>query len=343
MSIPIENIYYLLCYAWDTLEEKDQVKVSVDDSTELVDLFAKVLINGTRMLLKRGIEKSYVEETIELAGIKGKLELGQTLKSGLFLKQRTICTVDEFSGNILSNQILLSTIYQLMRCKELDRELKKQLKPLVWMFPGIEPIQLSNRAFNNVRLHRNNRFYAFLLRICRIIYENTLPTETPGKWLFMDFTRDNHKMNKLFEAFIRNFYRREFPQWKVYSEELRWQFEVPDETHRAYIPIMRTDISIENTNGKVIIDAKYYRETFATSYDKEKMHSQNLYQLFSYLMNQRSADPNTFKTRGMLLYPDTGTHVDLDFWYEDHLIQIKTIHLDQHWGLIEKRLKAILI
>ena len=342
MPIPIENIYYLLCYAWDTLEEKDQVKVTVDDSTELVDLFAKVLISGTRMLLKRSLEKNYVEETIELAGIKGKLELGLTLKSGLFLKQRTICTVDEFSGNILSNQILLSTIYQLLRFKELDRDLKKQLKPLVWMFSGIEPIQLNTRAFSTVRLHRNNRFYAFLLRICRIIYENTLPTETPGECLFMDFTRDNHKMNKLFEAFIRNFYKREFPKWKVYSEELRWRFVVADESHRSFIPLMRTDISIENEQGKIIIDAKYYRQTFAQHYDKASLHSHNLYQLFSYLINQRSEHPGTLKTRGMLLYPETGREVDLDYWYEDHLIQIKTLNLDQHWRLIEQRLRTLL-
>jgi len=202
---------------------------------------------------------------------------------------------------------------------------------------------LKTRKEDGFIINLYSRFYAFLLRVCRIIYENTLPTEKPGEWLFMDFLRDDRKMNKLFEAFIRNFYRREFPRWKVYSEELRWQFEVTDETHKEYIPVMKTDISIENENGKVIIDAKYYRETFATSYDKEKMHSQNLYQLFSYLMNQRSANPSTYKTRGMLLYPDTGKHVDLDYWYEDHLIQIKTINLDQHWGLIERRLKAILI
>ena len=57
MIIPIENIYYLLCYAWNILDEKDKVKVSVDDRTELLDLFAKILIQGTRILLKRGIEK----------------------------------------------------------------------------------------------------------------------------------------------------------------------------------------------------------------------------------------------------------------------------------------------
>jgi len=341
MAIPIENIYYLLCYAWDTLEEKEKAKVSVDNSPEIMDLFAKVLINGTRILLKRGIEKDYITETKEMAGVKGKLELSPTVKSGIYLRQRTVCTHDEFSANILSNQILLSTIYRILRTREVNTQLKSQIKSLVWLFAGIEPIDLSHRVFNSVRLHRNNRFYAFLLKVCRIIYENTLPTEKPGQYHFVDFSRDSFKMQKLFEAFLRNFYRREFPHWKVGSEHLSWQFSVPDEAHMAYVPIMKTDISITNERGKTIIDAKYYKDSMATQYDREKMHSTNLYQLFSYLMNQRSEDPVTRHTRGILLYPTTSNELDLDYWYDEHLIQIKTVNLNQHWTLIEKRLKNI--
>jgi len=65
MQIPIENIYYLLCYAWNKLDEKDRVSITIDDKTELLDLFAKVLINASRMLLKRGIDKSYIDNTSE--------------------------------------------------------------------------------------------------------------------------------------------------------------------------------------------------------------------------------------------------------------------------------------
>ncbi|NIQ13085.1 MAG: restriction endonuclease, partial [Candidatus Dadabacteria bacterium] len=57
MSIPIQNIYYLLCYAWNKLEEKDLVNVQEEDTTKLIDLFAKVLINGTTYLLKRGLDR----------------------------------------------------------------------------------------------------------------------------------------------------------------------------------------------------------------------------------------------------------------------------------------------
>lgn len=341
MIIPIENIYYLLCYAWNILDEKDKVKVSVDDRTELLDLFAKILIQGTRILLKRGVEKNYVSDTIELAGVKGKLELGPTFKSGLFNKQRTICTIDEFSGNILSNQVLLSTLYRLIRTRDLNNDLKKQLKPLIWLFPGIQPVELSQRVFSQVRLHRNNRFYAFLIKVCKIIFENTLPTEKPGEWFFVDFLRDERKMNKLFENFLLNFYKREFPQWYVRSEQLSWQFDVSDKDHVGFLPRMITDISIDTPKQKIIIDAKYYREALSTFYGNEKIKSVNLYQLFSYLMNQRSEDPRSWETCGILLYPTTNQELDLTYRYHQHFIQIKTVNLNVNWKEIENRLKEI--
>lgn len=341
MAIPIENIYYLLCYAWNTLDEKEKVKVSAEDSTELLELFTKVLINGTKILLKRGIEKNYVSETVEFAGIKGKLELGETIKSGLFLKQRTVCTIDEFSGNILSNRILLSTFYKLIKTVNLDQGLKRQLKPLIWMFSGIEPIEINQRLFKQVKLHRNNRFYDFLMKVCRLIFENTLPTEKPGEYYFVDFLRDEAKMNKLFELFLLNFYKREFPAWRVRSEQLSWQFASANQNDMSFLPAMLTDISIDAPNKKFIIDAKFYRESLSSRYGTEKIKSVNMYQLFSYLLNQRSEDPLSWQTTGILLYPTTDLELDLSFLYQLHPIQIRTVNLNMNWREIDRRLRRI--
>jgi 5-methylcytosine-specific restriction enzyme subunit McrC len=57
VQIPIENIYYLLSYAWNKLEQKDKVNVSAEDTISYIDLFAKVLVNGTRILLKEALIK----------------------------------------------------------------------------------------------------------------------------------------------------------------------------------------------------------------------------------------------------------------------------------------------
>ena len=343
MSIPIENIYYLLCYAWNKLDEKERVNVSIDDKTELVDLFAKILINGTKTLLKRGIDKNYAEYTEEINGIKGKIQISQTLKSNLHYKQRTICSFDNFSSNILTNRILVTTIYQLTRIRELDKKLKEELVLLQRMLIGIDQIKIENSLFKKIKLNRNNRFYGFIMNVCQIIHENILPSEEPGKFKLSDFTRDERKMNQLFESFVRNFYRTEQNKYiSIRKEVIKWKFEQTDIESNHYLPQMETDISLENETDKIIIDAKYYSETMTLHYDKEKLKSANLYQFFSYLLNQEDKDPKTQKATGILLYPTIETDYNLDFNYVNHKIQIRTVNLNTNWKNISLRLKEII-
>ena len=47
-KIPIANIYYLLCYAWSHVEERDVVRLEELEGLERVhDLLGKVLAEGT--------------------------------------------------------------------------------------------------------------------------------------------------------------------------------------------------------------------------------------------------------------------------------------------------------
>lgn len=343
MNIPIENIYYLLCYAWNKLEEKDRVSISIDDKTELLDLLARVLITGTKILLKRGIDRSYENRSDEISGVKGKLELSATLKSNLHLKQRTICNYDEFSSNILPNQILVTTLYRLTRTVNLDLKIKSEIKTILWMFDNVDIIELQASTFKKITYNRNNAFYGFLLNISELIFNSSLPLEKEGIWKFIDFTRDERKMNQLFEAFIRNFYKREQSVYPtVKKEQIKWRFKISDSENIRYLPLMETDITLENESSKIIMDAKYYSETMKGRYDKEKINSSNLYQLFSYLLNQRSEHPKTHKVVGVLLYPTIEQEYDLKYTYEDHNIFIKTIDLNANWRLIDQRLKDIL-
>ena len=343
MQIPIENIYYLLCYAWNKLDEKERVNVSIDDKTELLDLFAKVLINSTKILLKRGVDKNYIEHTEELSGVKGKIQISQTLKSNLIFKQRAICSFDDFSVNIIANRILVSTIYRLTRTKGLDKALQNELVSLQRMLSGIDQIEISNSIFRQVKITRNNRFYGFVINICQIIHESTFPSEEQGKYKFSDFTRDDNKMNQLFEAFIRNFYKVEQQRYKtVKKETIKWQFENTDPISDQYLPQMETDITLENEFEKIIIDAKFYRETMTVNYDKERIKSANLYQLFSYLLNQQDNSSKTQNAKGILLYPTIENDYNLNFKYHNHAIQIRTVNLNSNWRKISSRLKEII-
>lgn len=341
MAIPVRNIYYLLSYAWDRLDESGRVSVTVDDRTELLDLFAKILINATRILLKRGIDKNYVEKRFEISGIKGKLEMTETVKRSSLQKSRTFCTFDEYSANVLLNQILVSTLWRLFRTNGLDLELRAQIKSLLGKLGGIDRIHLRPSHFRSVRIDRNNKFYGFVIDVCRLVHENTLPSEEEGRFEFTDFTRDESKMNRLFEKFVFNFYRIEQDDFKVRVEQIGWDFEAGNEEDLRYLPAMYTDISLENEDRKIIIDTKFYKETLSKNYEAKKVHSSNLYQVFSYLINQRGEDKRNQATTGILLYPTIDTELDLEYIYKNHLIGIKTVNLNAPWKAIEARLREI--
>jgi 5-methylcytosine-specific restriction enzyme subunit McrC len=211
------------------------------------------------------------------------------------------------------------------------------------MLPGISPIEITSPIFNQVRIHRNNQFYGFIMKVCQLIHENILPSETIGHFKFSDFTRDEQKMNRLFEEFVRNFYRLEqirYPTVRI--EHIQWQLTTTDRISRELLPQMRTDITLENDHEKIIIDAKYYRETLSEFYNSEKVRSVNLYQLFSYLMNQRDGSDKTTATTGILLYPTIDKDYNLNYNFERHQIQVRTVNLNDHWSSIEERLKEII-
>ena len=50
---------------------------------------------------------------------------------------------------------------------------------------------------------------------------------------------------------------------------------------------MQTDISVAYGKRKIIIETKFYKETLGKFYDARTLHSANLYQLFSYLVNAK--------------------------------------------------------
>jgi 5-methylcytosine-specific restriction enzyme subunit McrC len=78
------------------------------------------------------------------------------------------------------------------------------------------------------------------------------------------------------------------------------------------------------------------------NYDKEKIKSNNLYQLFSYLLNQEDDTPKTINAKGILLYPTIEKDYDLQYKYKNHKIEIRTINLNTNWKLISNRLKEII-
>lgn len=336
--IPIQNIYFLLCYSWNRLAESEIVDVSGIDSTEQVDLFAQVLIRGTQHLIRRGLQQDYQTCAETIPAIRGRIDMATTGRRMLPAQGLAHCEFDELTTNTLANQIIKSSLFYLSKVNNIDSDLRRQLVSLHRELANIDSPPLSRGLFRRVQLHSNARFYKFLLSICEIIADSLLVDEKTGKYRFRDFLRDEKRMARVYEEFLFNFYRSNRPDLSIRKEKINWLAEAKDPANLAYLPTMETDISLRSASKTLIIDAKYYQETLTSYHNVERIHSANLYQLFAYLKNLEQRDGADKTAEGMLLYPVVNQKVRLDYTLHGHRLQICTVNLAAQWREIRDEL-----
>ena len=344
MNIPILNLYYLLIYSWDSLEEAELIDVEIEDKTKLVELFGRVLNSGVEHLLRRGLDRQYLEFKDVIPGIKGKVDLTGSVKQNLRVRARALCEFDELNHNIIHNRIIKSTIRLLCKVSDLPKGLKSKLEDTYRRLGGIDEVSLSEKVFRSVQLHRNIRFYRFLLDVCKMIKDNLFIDEQTGRAKFRDFYRDEKLMRTVFENFVRNFYLREQTVFKVHRDKTPWQKTTGDDQSLVALPQMKTDVSLTSTslNRKIIIETKFSPQVFKKHYEKLSLRSEHLYQLFSYIMNIAAKGGINKNLEAILLYPTAQSEVDLLYEMHGHSVRIFTLNLNQSWEQIHQDLLALL-
>lgn len=340
--IPIENIYYLFCYAWDRFDEAQAIPLGGEASPDLPNLLAKVLLSGTRTLFRRGLDRGYQFHDEEIATVRGRIDIGASLRLQARNVGRLHCEFDELSHDIHHNRVLKASLRRLSRAASLDPALAHELCVTAGRLSDVQDIGLTRSSFRRVQLHRNNAFYDFLLKVAELAYDCLLPDPSGQGFRFTDVLRDERKMANVFERFVRNFYRHEQNGFAVEPLTIPWDATPILDAALDRLPRMQVDVFLKSPERWLIIDTKYYRDALQRFYGAETYHSGNLYQLFSYLKNAAAAFAPTPPLEGMLLYPKVGQELDDRLLLQGHCVQIATINLAQSWRAIERRLLALI-
>ena len=341
MKIPVRNIYYLLCYAWNHVREGETVDVGSEQFGGLVDLFAKVLNEGVSRLVSRGLDRDYLAVHEDIRGLKGKLDLATTVKRNLLLNGKTHCAFDELSYDVPKNQILKATLRQLVLVPGLDPGHRQRAASLYRKLDAVSDVLLSPRLFRTVRIHRNNRFYSFILQLCRIIHENLLVSEEEGLAMFYDFREDDHQMGLLFEQFVKVFCQRN-TDYQVSAPKIDWFRAEASEADLRHLPRMQTDIMLRSPGHTIILDTKFYKDPLDTRFGGGRVNSGNLYQIFAYVTNWATRAPaGDPEPQGWLLYAAVDGDFDYRFELVGRQIRVCSIDLGQEWREIERDLKRL--
>ena len=137
--IPIQNVYYMLYYAFQVLNEQGYKNVATEEFDSVADLCSAILIKGLSQLIKRGLMRDYIPQREPLSALRGKPEISETLKTNTMVKRQIVCSYDEFSENAYMNRIIKTTMLRLMTA-DIDRSRKKELKKLLVFLSNVQPL-----------------------------------------------------------------------------------------------------------------------------------------------------------------------------------------------------------
>ena len=321
--IPIQNIYYMLSYAFQTLQAENYKDLAAENFHNTAELCAAILDKGIGIQLKHGLRRDYVSKSESLSTLQGKLNISESIKTQTMLKKQMICTYDEFSTNIQFNQIIKSTVLLLLKAN-ITNSRKKSLRKLLLFFSDVNEIDLHFVNWNQ-QYNRSNQNYQMLIGMCYLVYKGLLTTQNNGTTKLMDFF-DGQRMCRLYEKFLLEYYRKEHPELTANASQIAWQL---DDTENQMLPRMQTDIMLSKNNNILIIDAKYYSHMTQQQYGIHTLHSNNLYQIFTYVKNKEFELRNYEHTvSGMLLYAQTDEDIIPNNTYHMSGKQITVLGLD---------------
>ena len=335
--IPIKNIYYMLSYAFRILNEEGYKKIEVEEFENILELCASILSKGVVILIKRGINREYISKNDEIGSIKGKINVSDSMKKNTLIRNHLICTYDDFSINSYPNQIIKSTMHTLLK-SNLSKNRKKEIHKLYYHIQEVDLLDI-NKINWNIQYNKNNQHYRMLISICYLIIHGLIQTKSNGTIKLMDFI-DEQRMSRLYEKFILEYYKKEFPELNVASSQIKWNLDY--EYNSLMLPIMQSDVMVSNGEKTLIIDAKYYTHNTQSQFDVHTIHSNNLYQIYTYVKNK---DINsTGKVSGMLLYAKTDEVIqpNKDYSMGGNIISIKTLDLNCDFERIKFQLNGFL-
>lgn len=336
--IKIRNIYYMLAYAFQVLNENGFKGLSAEKFENTAELFSAILTRGISRQIKQGLGREYISLTEQLNSPHGKINISNSIKTRAFLNKRPICDHDEFSVNSIFNRIIKATALLLLR-SEISKPRKKELRSLLPYFSGVKTIDLRTVDWH-FNFNKNNQNYRMLIAICWLTVKGLLQTQADGTSKLMDFL-DEQRMHRLYEKFILEYFRREFPQLNARSSQIKWQL---NDGNDELLPAMQSDVMLSHGNKFLIIDAKYYSHTTQQQFGKHTIHSHNLYQIFTYVKNKEYSLLGTeHEVTGMLLYARTDEPIRPDsiFQMSGNKIAVKTLDLNVDFAEIKRQLNKI--
>lgn len=244
----------------------------------LLDIFIQHFCRDLHTQILQGKLRNYTELEENLSVMRGRLVIPQHVRHNVVHRERLYCRFDEFSEDMLLNQILRFTLRLLLPWTRSGKT-KKQLTELLMHFDGISDAPITLQSFNLLKNDRITQRFQPVLEQCRLFIAAIKPDVLAGSTPLFSLLFD---MNRLFEAWVAE-------KLKPWAHQQGWHLRT--QGPRKYLALregdslqfqLRPDIALVDDNGvpQLIADTKWKLLNEADR--KLGVSSSDMYQLYAY-------------------------------------------------------------
>jgi 5-methylcytosine-specific restriction enzyme subunit McrC len=208
-KVPVGNVFKMLEQAFNlkSFHLFDGL-VQVTRMEEVFERLASILAKRILERIRRGLYRDYVLEGTEVAAVRGRLLVEETLAC-FHRNAKFRCEFHDYTADLEDNQILLWTLNLLPRFGFQRETVKRQIRQARMAL--LNTVTLEEHAATdciNRFYHRLNYDYRPLHGLCRFFLENCGPGLEAGIWDFIPFLVN---MPLLFESYVAEWLKANLP------------------------------------------------------------------------------------------------------------------------------------
>ena len=196
-KIGIPQLLSLACY---TISEFKPQAALFDFPQEyaLPDVLALALA-AARQAFSRGLLHGYRVEEEALYTVRGRIMIAEQLRARFGIPLPIEVRYDEFTNDILANQLVKAAVYRLGRMRLRSQAARRQLGRIAGMLENVSLEDYSPRNVPDLRYDRLNEHYRGVVSLSRLILQHGAFESSRGEVRASGFLMD---MNVVFQEFV---------------------------------------------------------------------------------------------------------------------------------------------
>jgi len=346
--IPVRNLWLLMLYASDLFRVLENKNVAVEDNpNDIPNLVAEMLCHQVERRIQRNLSYGYQSREAVLGRVRGRIDLLNAERHRLFDRGKVACRFNELTVDTARNRYVRAALEEISkivdrdglahRCRSLGASLRRM---------GVTGERPRRGEGSIDRFGRHDADDQPMVSVAQLAFNLALPTESAGAKNLSLPDREITWIRKLYEKGLAGFYDVVLSGkgWRVDAgKTIGWLIENKSPGIDKILPSMRTDIVLNHSERRIVIDTKFNSVVTRGWYREETLRSGYIYQIYAYLRSQEgNGDPLTANATGLLLHPSVGDMVNESVVIQNHEIRFATVDLGATAKEIREQLLQVL-